>query len=673
MCGIAGKVDFGGGPVDPRWLHAACDLVSHRGPDGERSMVEGGAGHPSVAFGHRRLKVIDLRPAADQPMRTAGCSICGPTAMIVFNGEIYNYRELRRELESRGHRFATDSDTEVILHLYEERGANCVHALRGMFAFALWDSRRQQALLARDRVGKKPLYYRFDGTRLWFASEPRAILADSGVPADVDAQAIRTYLSLGYVSGDSSAFAGLQRLPPAHRALVNSSGVHVERYWTLQYQPKLQLTEPEAIDRVRASLAESVRLRLISDVPLGAFLSGGVDSSAVVALMCREGSGRVKTFSIGFEDERFNELAHARSVAARLDTDHHEFVVSPDLDDVLPRLAWHYGEPYADSSAVPTFHLARLARQHITVALTGDGGDESFAGYRRYVAERLMRRFSGIPGRRLVTSALGLMPSASESRSRLYDVRRFLAALNQPAARRYASYFGFFDPDASLFAPEFAAATSGARALAPIADVLRSCRHLDPADAAMAADVSAYLPDDLLMKVDVATMAVGLEARSPLLDHHVMELAARLPANMKLRGRTTKALFKKALHGLVPEEILSRPKMGFAIPLDGWLRTRLKDMTYDVLLSRTARERGYVRPDAVERLVSDHMAGRGSHGHRIWALLMLELWHQCSLAPAAARSRVPFDRFTIESNETRSAAPARLPLVPIAVPPGSAR
>jgi asparagine synthase (glutamine-hydrolysing) len=472
MCGIVGTVNFGGNPVDAGWLGRACGLLSHRGPDGERTLIEDSGSGPSIGFGHRRLRVIDLNPAADQPMENRGCADEKGSLVIVFNGEIYNYRELRRDLESRSHRFMTDSDTEVILHLYEDLGADCVDPLRGMFAFAIWDRVREQLFLARDRVGKKPLYYRHDGARIWFASEMRAILADGDVPARIDPQAVRGYLALGYVAGDRSVFDGVKRLPPAHRAIFSRSGLTVERYWKLRYEPKATLSESEAAERVRGALDESVQLRLISDVPLGAFLSGGIDSSAVVALMCRQARIPVNTFSIGFDDQQYNELEHARSIARLFHTEHHEFVVSPDLEDVLPKIAWHYGEPYADSSAVPTFHLARLARQHITVALTGDGGDESFAGYRRYVAERLFRTANSLPRltHGMAAAALDRLPLATSSRSRLYDVRRFLDAVGEPPGFRYASFFGFFATDYSILNPSFERATSAELAVAAFTD-----------------------------------------------------------------------------------------------------------------------------------------------------------------------------------------------------------
>jgi asparagine synthase (glutamine-hydrolysing) len=638
MCGIVGKVRFDGAPIDARWLSTACDLQTHRGPDGAAHAFDGGGAQASVALGHRRLKVIDLRPVADQPMRNSGCVAAGRarSLTLVFNGEIYNYRELRRQLESNGHRFTSDSDTEVILHLYEEHGTRCVESLRGMFAFALWDSDRQRMMLARDRVGKKPLYYRLANSTLWFASEPRSILADQDVPLQRNPAAIHAYLRYGYVPSPDSAFDGLHRIPAGHVGVVDAKGLRLERYWQLTYEPKTSVNAPDAVARITARLDESVRMRLVSDVPLGAFLSGGIDSSAIVAMMSRHAAGRIKTFSIGFDDPRYNELQYARIVARRYQTEHHEFVVKPELETVLPKLAWHYGEPFADSSAVPTFHLARLARQQITVALNGDGGDESFAGYRRYVAHRAMEKLGNVKLARAAAAAgLRLLPQPSNSRSKAYDVRRVLSGVRQSPAERYLSWFGFYDHPAEMFDPEFAQA-AGAHPAARLEQLFNENRHLDPADAAMAADVALYLTDDLLVKVDIATMAQGLEARSPLLDHVLMEEAARLPLSVKLPGWSTKPLLRQVLRGAVPNEILDRRKMGFGIPLDRWLREDLRQMTRDTLLSSRAAQRGYFRPGAVERVLEEHDSGRRSHAHRIWALLMLELWEVASVEAARA-------------------------------------
>ena len=631
MCGITAKVNFAGAPIDREWLERACRLIAHRGPDGERIHLEGAAPCASVALGHRRLRVIDLSPAADQPMQNAGC-VAGGRARpltIIFNGEIYNYRQLRQQLLEGGHRLTSDSDTEVVLHLYEENGAACVRHLRGMFAFAIWDASRQELFVARDRVGKKPLYYRFDGLRFWLASEARAILADPEVPADVDADAVHDYLELGYVPGPGSAAAALRRLPPAHSMTVSSRGVALDRYWELRYEPKRAVPEREAVEQLRCCLKESVALRMIADVPLGAFLSGGIDSSAVVALMHEAGGGPPKTFSIGFEDEAFNELPYARIVASRFATDHHEFVVRPNISALLPTLAWHYSEPFADSSAIPSFYLAEMTKRHVTVALNGDGGDESFAGYRRYRAHLAASRYGRAPEpvRAIVERISKRVPAAS-SRSRLYDVKRFLESASMAEADRYASWFGFFPDPAAVVTPAFAEQSRKSQRVGALRSAFQSTAALHPVDQLMLVDVSTYLPDDLLVKVDTATMAYGLEARSPLLDHELMELAARLPVDMKLRGRVHKYALKQAVKDLVPNELLARRKVGFGVPLDRWLKTDLSGFAHDTLLSKEAVQRGYLDERAVRRMLLEHQSGTAVHGQRLWALLMLELWLQ---------------------------------------------
>jgi asparagine synthase (glutamine-hydrolysing) len=410
---------------------------------------------------------------------------------------------------------------------------------------------------------------------------------------------------------------------------VDAGGLACERYWALDYEPKHRLGEPEAADELRRLLRESVRLRLVSDVPVGAFLSGGVDSASVVATAARESGSRLKTFSIGFDDPRYNELAAARMVAERYDTDHHEFMVRPDAAGILPELACGYGEPYADSSAVPTYYLSRLARQHITVAINGDGGDESFAGYRRYAANAIAERIASIPGAaRAAGYAARWLPDGGVSRSKLYDVKRFLSAAGRPGYRRYAQWFGLFEGMQHLFGDALAPADTSANALHALAAAFERHAHLHPVDRCMAADVALYLPDDLLVKVDLATMAHGLEARSPLLDHKLMEFAARLPVSLKLRGGRGKYVFKRAVSGMVPDEVLRRPKTGFGVPLDSWFREDLKEFVHDVLGERRTAARGYLRPGAVRSMLDEHVSGRRAHGHRLWALLMLEYWHR---------------------------------------------
>jgi asparagine synthase (glutamine-hydrolysing) len=634
MCGIAGLADFTRGPIDRALLDTMVDSVGHRGPDGAGAWV-GGTAAATVGFGHCRLAVIDLSDTASQPMQNTRCESAGraPALTIVFNGEIYNYEALRAQLVARGHSFASHSDTEVILHLYEEAGPACVRLLRGMFAFAIWDAAANRVFCARDRAGKKPLYYRHDGARFWFSSEPRAILRDPRVPSEVNPDAVHAFLALGYVPGDSSAHAALKRLPPAHTLVADSRGVRVERYWRLNYQPKLDIPEVEALEELERLIAESVRLRLVSDVPIGAFLSGGIDSAVVVAMMARQSGRPVETFSIGFDDQEYNELPQARLVATRYGTSHHELIVKPDAVSLLPRLAWHYGEPFADSSSLPTYHLAQLVRREITVALNGDGGDESFAGYRRYWAHQMALRYESIPRlvRRGLEVAAASIVRASSGRSAAYDVQRFFARASYSSAERYAGWFGFFDE--AMLAPSFVEHVRG-RAVESLAAAFDAGAGLHPVEAAMSADVTTYLPDDLLVKVDIATMAHGLEARSPLLDHHVMEFAAGLPLRFKLRGRRGKYLLRQLARPLVPPEIVDGPKRGFGVPLDRWFRRELKEMAVDVLTGPTQTVAQYVSGDTIRRLLAEHASGDRAHGHRLWALLMLELWHRTCLDAA---------------------------------------
>lgn len=640
MCGIAGLVDFTGAPVDPRLLTRMADSVRHRGPDGVGlwQSCEGGVG---VGLGHRRLAVIDLSEAASQPMHNAACVAAGRSSplSIVFNGEIYNYQDLRRRLADAGHRLTTESDTEAILHLFEDHGPRCLQYLRGMFAFAIWDAANRRLFCARDRVGKKPFYYRHDGRRFWFASEPRAILCDPRVPEDVHPEAIHAYLALGYVPGDQSAHGALRRLPPAHFLFAAASGVHVERYWRLDRSPDA-ISEGDAARELRRLLAEAVRMRLISDVPIGVFLSGGVDSSVVVATMARESSSRISTYSIGFEEAAFNELPQARLVAERYDTDHHELIVRSDAASLMPKLAWHYGEPYADSSALPTFQLAGLVRRHITVALNGDGGDENFAGYKRYWANWMALRYQTLPSRlrRGVEQLAGGLVRASSGRSAAYDIQRFFAGASRPTAKRYAGWFGFFDGD--ILTPEFAASMAGHSAVASLESAFADAAGLHPLDAAMSVDAATYLPDDLLVKVDIASMAYGLEARSPLLDQELMQFAARLPRSLKLRGRRGKYLLKKIAADLVPHEILNGPKRGFGVPLDRWFRDELRPAAEELLLGPRTHVTNYVRRSSIETLLREHLTERKAHGHRLWALVMLELWHRTCVGAKAAAPKV---------------------------------
>ena len=623
MCGIAGRVNFlSGAPVDPVHIRGMCELLAHRGPDGEGTYVDG-----SVGLGHRRLAIIDLSPAARQPMSNED-----GTVWIVFNGEIYNFRELRVGLEAEGCRFHSQSDTEVILHLYEKEGVKCLRRLRGMFAFAIWDRRERTLFIARDRLGKKPLYYLVDGDGIAFASEPKAFLADPSFKSQPNLEALSHYLTYQYVPSPLTAFQGVQKLPPAHYLLVRRGEISTERYWKLHYSQKRQLTDDEACHELLGRLREAVKLRLISDVPLGAFLSGGIDSSTIVALMAELGVAPVKTFSIGFEEKEYDERTYARQVAERYGTDHHEFVVRPKAAEVCPKLVWHYNEPFADSSAIPTYYLAQLTRQHVTVALNGDAGDENFAGYDRYVANVLAGRYKRLPGilRRPLEALVRAIPAQPRSRTLLSRGKRFFEGLAEPPERRYARWVSHFHPDlkAELCTEEFLRAAGGKDSVELLLDVYRASDAPDFIDATLDVDVNTYLPEDLLVKVDIATMAHGLEGRSPMLDHLFMEFCASLPSHMKLRGRAKKYIFKRAVRELLPRDIIERPKMGFGVPLDQWFRVDLREMAQDLLLSPRAVERGYFRKKVVQRLLGEHIKGVRQWHYQLWNLLMLELWHR---------------------------------------------
>ena len=593
------------------------DLLAHRGPDSDGERVDDRA-----ALGIRRLRVIDL-VTGDQPLSNEDGSI-----WTVFNGEIYNYRELRSELLERGHRLATTSDTEVVPHLYEELGDRFVERIDGMFALAVWDENTGTLVLARDRLGKKPLLYREHDGELAFASEHAALLAGTG-PLPVDLNAIRLYLHLGYVPAPHDAFVGIRKLPPAHTLVWRDGRSSIRRYWSLPAPGTLRISEGDAIAELRAHLERAVARRLVADVPIGAFLSGGVDSSAVVAMMAKL-SATVRTFTIAFGEADFSEAAHARRIAERFGTEHHEFVVEPSALEVLPVLVHHYGEPYADSSAVPTYYLSRLTRGHVTVALNGDGGDETFAGYERYFAARLAASLDAIPlgARRPAFAALAkLLPDSLSPRSRPRRLRRFLLAAALPPAERYARWTGVFDPSTldSLLDEGFRRST-GAAVDEFWAD--GSMSHADPVAAAQLHDFAHYLPDDLLVKVDIASMANSLEVRSPFLDRELVEFAVRLPTSLKIRGAERKYLLKRALEGIVPRENMYRRKQGFAIPIGEWFRGELRRYVENVVLDERSRSRGYFAPAMLERYVRAHTSGAADHTAGLWALLMLELWHR---------------------------------------------
>jgi len=612
------------------------EAIRHRGPDDGGVWSDGCAG-----LGSRRLAIIDLSARGHQPMASDDGAL-----HIAFNGEIYNFQELRRGLESRGHRFRSDSDTEVLLRLYEERGTACLQQLRGMFAFAVWDARTRTLLLARDRLGKKPLVYYQDADRLVFASEPKAILQDPAIPSRPSLEAIHQYLTFSTVPGPLSAYSGFRKVPPAHYLLVQEGKVSLHRYWTLHYQPKRLEPEAALAAELSSRLQESVALRMISDVPLGALLSGGIDSSAVVAMMRRHTSGPIRTFSIGFDEHEYNELPRARAVAERFGTEHHELIVRPDATVLLPGLAWHHDEPFGDSSALPSFVVSELARRSVTVALTGDGGDESFLGYDRYRAAAAAARLDWLPAgiRAAIARGARLLPGVGP-RAAWPRVARFAAALPLGPRERYLRWLTGGGPRTSFYTDEFAAAVADVPGGGPLLAAYDQSDATTFVEQSAHVDILTYLPDDLLVKMDIASMANSLEVRSPFLDHTIVEFAASLPLSMKLRGGVSKYLVRQVMRNVLPEVVLRQPKRGFGVPIDRWFRHELREMAYDLLLDARAIQRGYFRPEAVRKYLDEHVRGDRDHHGRLWALLMLELWHRMFIdrrcppaAPAALAS-----------------------------------
>ena len=620
VCGIAGHVRAQGG-ADEATLDAMCRRMEHRGPDSQGIHTDGEAG---IAI--RRLRIIDLE-TGDQPVFSEDGRVA-----VVLNGEIYNYRELRKRLIAQGHVFRTQGDSEVIAHLYEEEGDEFVSSLIGMFAVAVWDGARRRLVLARDRVGKKPLFYSWRAGSLAFASELGALLADPSIPRDVDWRAIDAYLALRYVPSPLSAFAAVRKLPPASRLVLEHGGEpRIERYWALDYRPKHVFgSEEEMHEELRERLRTAVRRRLVADVPVGAFLSGGIDSSAVVAAMAEATTEPVRTFSIGFDSQTLDELPQARAVARRFGTQHEEFVVEPHAVDLLPTLIRHFGEPFADPTAIPTAYLAELTRRSVTVALNGDGGDETFGGYTRYVANLAAGRADRVPValRRGAGAALRAIPSNGRIDSWPNRLHRVGTTLALPPGDRYFAYMSRlngFDRDA-LYTPEMATRVNGSVAGEFILGPWRSSPSDGLLDRMLDVDVQGYLPDDLLTKVDIASMAYSLEARSPLLDHELMEWAAALPAKAKIRGTQKKVALRAALRGWVPDDILDAPKRGFQPPIADWFRGELRPFAEELLLDETARERGLFRPDVVRGLLGRHTENRQDNSQALWTLAVLELW-----------------------------------------------
>jgi len=646
MCGIAGALAprLGEPPPAGAAERFAAAMV-HRGPDGHGFFHAG-----PVALAHRRLSIIDLSDAGRQPMTNEDGQIA-----IVVNGEIYNHAELRADLVAKGHRFRSGSDSEVVAHLYEEVGARVPEYLRGMFAFALWDARKSTLLLARDRFGEKPLYYAERADGFVFASELAALVADERTPTALSMEALDSYLALQYVPAPHTIYEACKKLPPGHTLEVRPGERPVtRRYYQISFAPTLQdISEEEAARRVRAVVEEAVSSRLMSDVPLGAFLSGGIDSSIVVACMARATSAPVKTFSVGFAEggREDNELPYARLVAERWRTEHHELVVEPDMVGLLPSIVRHHGEPFADTSAVPTRYLCEMTRQHVKVALSGDAGDEAFGGYRRYVWAHVADTINRLP-RPLARGVAAALTAAPGRKSRW--LREYGARLGADEASRYLRFVCHFSAaeKGALYTPELAARFSRDATAEAFAAHLGASRATDTVSRLQNLDVETYLPDDILAKVDVASMTHALEARAPLVDHHVIELGAALPGHLKLRGGKGKHILKRAFADLVPPEIVNRRKKGFSLPTGPWLRGRLHGFARETLLSDAARARGLFRPEAVTELLDRHRAGE-DHGERLWNLIVLETWQRELVDGRAAFARAAAARADQIAREAR--------------------
>lgn len=627
MCGIVGFVDAGYSRAEANEvIDTMCRVIRHRGPDEQGVWVGDG-----VALGMRRLAIID-RSHGHQPMFNADESV-----LVVFNGEIYNYRELQEQLQHRGHRFRTNSDTEVIVHAYEEYGDDCVAHLQGMFSFAIWDKKRRRLLAARDRFGKKPFNYYWDGKKLIFGSEIKSLLK-AAIPKEIDTVALDEYLTYRYVPTPRTIFQGVRKLPAAHILTYENGRVAIRRYWELPFTPTNQDDEATAIERIGVLLRDAVEKRLMSEVPLGAFLSGGIDSSVIVGLMSQMMSQPVKTFSIGFEEENYTELPYARQTAEYFGTEHHEFLVKPDLISVLPDLVWAYDEPFADPSMLPTYYVSKLAREHVTVALTGDGGDEIFGGYWQYGREHWIGRMP-LFARFILRYGSSLMPTGTRGKNRLGML------LDDPALRCVGNTTTFRHHSRSvMYSDDYFSHVRHHDPLERLLSEYRAASHLDITSRMQRVDSRVYLADDILVKVDKASMINSLETRAPLLDQDLAEYVSSLPSSLRIRKGILKYLLRKVAHDLLPADILERPKRGFSVPIEHWFRGDLTGYARDLLTSPQATQRGIFRTAFIHDLLKVHRGTAAvNNSEAIWSLLSLEHWFRIYMddPPSSIQSDAP--------------------------------
>ncbi|MEE4310671.1 MAG: asparagine synthase (glutamine-hydrolyzing) [candidate division KSB1 bacterium] len=623
MCGICGYVNTDSAqPVSRDIIQSMCDSIVHRGPDDQGTYFDN-----NVGMGMRRLSIIDLHTGKQPISNEDG------TVWIVFNGEIYNYKELRQQLVSKGHIFRTQTDTETIVHAYEEYGEDCPRKLNGMFAFAIWDKRKNIFFLARDRIGIKPLYYYFDRNRLVFGSELKTLLKTGDIPRRIDLQSLDNFLTFEYIPAPRSIFQDIKKLPPAYTLTLFNKEIKLKSYWNLNYTNNGYM-ESRIQGDIKSLLHDAVKIRLMSDVPLGAFLSGGIDSSTIVALMSHSMDRPVKTFSIGFEDSSYNELAYARLIARKFNTEHHEFIINPDAVDLTEKLIGILDEPFGDFSIFPTYLVSKMARDYVTVVLSGDGGDELFAGYDTYIADRLYKHYSRIPAflrNGAIRRFSEILPPSSKKKGMINRLKRFVEGTKLPEDLRHTRWMIFLQDleKENLYDENMKSGILEKDPYKFIRNHFNNISYLknDETSQQLYVDISTYLVDDILVKVDRMSMATSLEARVPFLDHRFVELSANIPSHLKLKGNTTKYILKKSMEEYLPKEILYRGKEGFSIPIKNWLKQELKPMLNDILAPDKLKREGFFNPAYVEQLKKEHLDGNENHSHRLWALMVFGKWY----------------------------------------------
>jgi len=619
MCGIVGYFRFDGKPVNKGLIEKMCKTVVHRGPDDEGSFVK-----DNIGIGMRRLSIIDLK-TGKQPIENED-----GTLQIVFNGEIYNYKELRSDLLNRGHIFRTDSDTEVILHLYEEHHDGCMQYLNGMFAFAIWDDKRKELFCARDRLGVKPFYYYFDKNRFMFGSELKAILEEKELKLELDFEALSQYLAFEFIPFPRTLIRTIKKLPPGYFLIANSNGVKIQQYWFLEKVEEKSRTEEETIEELHSLLKDSVRLRLRSDVPFGAFLSGGIDSSSIVALMSGLLDDKARTFSIGFDNKSYNELDYAGQVARLFKTDHTEHIIRPSAIELIEKLIYYMDDPIGDFSIFPTYLVSRLAREKVKVILSGDGGDELFGGYDTYIAQKIYRYYAFMPyfmRKYFIFPLINMLPPTEKKKGLINKAKHFVEGTFFPEKYNHFRWMIFIKPDEknNIFHSDISHTVNSDSIFAFISHYLDS-NKLSGLNKSMYLDIKSYLVDNILVKVDRMSMATSLEARVPFLDYRIVEFAVSIPQDLKIKNFKTKYIFKKMAKRILAENIVNKPKQGFSIPMKSWLKGPVKNLMTDMLSYDRIEKQGIFNPHYIKKLMKEHLENKNNHSHKLWGLILFQLW-----------------------------------------------